>query len=88
VTPKKSGRQELTVKVSADLSDSRGAATTEPYEDRTFSVKVGATLGQKSVRALKWTAAAGAIGALAAACTQEFWWPRLKALLYGTGLFQ
>jgi hypothetical protein len=84
VTPKQSGRQELTVKVSADLSDNRGVATTEPYGDRTFSVKVRASVGQAWVRALKWTAAS-AIAALAGACTQEFWWPRLKALLLGTG---
>jgi len=85
VTPKKSGRHELTLNVSADLSDIRGVAATESYADRTYSVKIGVNIGQASVRALKWTAA-GAVSGLVGAFTQEIWWPRLKALLVGTGL--
>jgi hypothetical protein len=85
VTPKKSGTHELVVKVSADLSDSRGVATTEPCGNRTFSVKVRVNYAHTSVRVAKWTAA-GAVSALAGAFTQEIWWPWLKAFLVGTGL--
>jgi len=85
VTPKKSGTHKLVVKVSADMSDSRGVATTEPYGDRTFSVKVRVNLGQASVRVLKWTTA-GAVSGLAGAYTHEVWWPKLRALLAAAGL--
>lgn len=86
VTPKRSGTHVLVVKVSADMSDSRGVATTEPYLDRLFAVKVRVNVGQASVRVLKWTAA-GAVSGLAGAFTQEIWWPKLRAMLAGTGLF-
>jgi hypothetical protein len=85
VTPKRSGTHELVVKVSADMNDSRGVATTEAHGDRTFSVKVRVNLGQAAARVLKWTAA-GAVSGLAGAYTQEIWWPKLRALLVGTGL--
>jgi hypothetical protein len=85
VTPKKRGAHELVVKISADLSDSRGVATTEPYEDRTFSVRIRVNYAHASVLVLKWSAA-GAVSALGGASTQEIWWPKLKALLLGTGL--
>jgi hypothetical protein len=84
VTPKKRGTHEFVVKISADLSDSRGVATTEPYEDRTFSVRVRVNYAHAAVRVLKWSVAVAA-GVLGAAFTQELWWPRLKALLLGTG---
>jgi hypothetical protein len=85
VTPKVSGTHELVVKVSADLNDSRGVATTEAYGDRAFIVKVRVNIGQASVRVLKWTAA-GAVSGLAGAYTHEVWWPKLKSFLLGTGL--
>src|SRR5215831_6763610 len=85
VTPKKSGTHELIVKVSADISDSHGVATTEPYVDRIFRVKVHVNLGRASMQVLKWTAA-GAVSGLAGAYTQEIWWPKLRALLVETGI--
>ena len=85
MTPKKSGTHELVVHVSADMSDSRGIATTEAYRDRIFVVKVGANFGQASVKVLKWTTA-GAISGLAGAYSQEIWWPKVRALLMSSGL--
>jgi hypothetical protein len=85
VTPKKSGTHELVVHVSADMSDSRGIATTEAYRDRIFVVKVGVNFGQASVKVLKWTAA-GAVSGLAGAYSQEIWWPKLRAVLMASGL--
>jgi hypothetical protein len=85
VTPKKSGTHDLVVHVSADLSDSRGIATTEAYRDRIFVVKVGVNFGQASVRVLKWTAA-GAVSGLAGAYSKEIWWPKIKAMLTASGL--
>jgi hypothetical protein len=85
VTPKKLGTHELVVTVSADMSDSRGVATSESYADRTFTVKVHVSVAQASVRVLGWTAA-GTLSGLVGAYTHEIWWPKLRALLDGAGL--
>lgn len=84
VTPKKSGTHELVVKVSADLFDSRGVPTSEPYRDRDFPVSVRVNFVRATGRVLKWTAT-GAVTALAGAYTQEAWWPKLKGWLVSTG---
>jgi hypothetical protein len=85
VTPKRSGTHELVVHVSADISDSRGIATTEAYRDRVFVVKIGVNFGQASIKVLKWTAA-GAVSGLAGAYSKEIWWPKIRAILMASGL--
>jgi hypothetical protein len=85
VTPKKSGTHELIVKVSADLSDSRGVSTSEPYGDRMFSIGVRVNYGTASLRVSKW-AATGAVTGLVGAYTHEVWWRKAKVWLMGAGL--
>jgi hypothetical protein len=85
VTPKKSGTHELIVKVSADLSDSRGVSTSEPYGDRMFSIGVRVNYGRASVRVLKWVTT-GAVTGLVGAYSHEVWWPKVNAWLMGAGL--
>jgi hypothetical protein len=73
------------VKVSADLSDSRGVSTSEPYGDRMFSIGVRVNYGTASVRMLQWVAT-GAVTGLIGAYTHEVWWPKVKVWLMGAGL--
>jgi hypothetical protein len=84
VTPKKTGTHKLLMKVSADLSDSRGVPTSESCQDRVFEVWVRMNYARASIRVLKW-AATGTAGMLLAgligAYTQDVWWPKVKALL-------
>ena len=84
VTPKTTGTYELIVAVSADLSDSRGVSTSEPYRDRMFPISVRVNYGRASARVLKWTVA-GAVTGLAGAFTHDVWWPKLKMWLTGAG---
>jgi hypothetical protein len=84
VTPKRVGTQELIIKVSADLSDSRGVATSESYPDRTFTVSVRVNYGSASMRVVKWTAT-GAVTGLAGAYTHHVWWPKVKVMLTNVG---
>jgi hypothetical protein len=65
VTPKKTGTHKLLVKVSADLSDSRGVPTSESCQDRVFEVWVRVNYARASIRVLKW-AATGTAGILLA----------------------
>jgi hypothetical protein len=85
VTPKKRGTHELVVKVSADLSDSRGVTTSQPYSDRMFSIAVRANQGNTAVRMLMW-AATGAAACLVGTYAHETWWPKVKVWLMGAGL--
>jgi len=85
VRPKRIGTHELTVKVSADLTDSRGVASSEPYRDRTFTVSVRVNYQSASLQVLKWMAT-GAVTALVGAYTQDVWWPKVKVWLMDVGL--
>jgi hypothetical protein len=80
VVPRRSGSHELMVNVSADLCDSAGVPTSEPYADRTFPVRVRVNLARASVRLSKMLTAAGVTG-LVGAYTHEVWWPQVKSLL-------
>jgi hypothetical protein len=84
VAPKKIGTHELTIVVTADLSDSRGVATSEPYPYREFSVTVRVNYASASMRVLKW-AATGAVTGLVGAYTHHVWWPKVKVLLSDVG---
>jgi len=88
VTPKKTGSQNLFVKVSAGLKDSRGVPTTAALPDRTFTVSVSVHTGRAAAQFLRGALFAGG-GAIAAgllgAITQDLWWPWLKALIFGAG---
>jgi hypothetical protein len=84
VTPKRTGTHELIIKVSADLSDSRGVATSESYPDRMFSVSVRVNYASASMRVVKWTAT-GAVTGLAGAYTHHVWWPKVKVMLTNVG---
>lgn len=85
VTPKRTGTHDLVVKVSADLSDSRGVPTSESYRDREFPVSVQINYVKATARLLKWSAT-GAVTALAGAYTQDAWWPKLKVWLLHIGI--
>ena len=89
VTPKKSGAQQLLLKVSAGLKDSRGVPTSVRLPDREFKVAVSVHAGKATVRALS-RAVLGFGGAVGAAflgiVTQELWWPRIRDLLHAWGL--
>jgi hypothetical protein len=89
VTPKKVGTHELFVKVSADLNDSRGVATSITLPDRLFAVKVKVNYAEMSFSLAKWAATgvsslliAGFVGSY----TQEVWWPTLRGWLAILGL--
>jgi TIR domain len=88
VTPRKAGAQQLFVRVSASLKDSRGLPTSTSLPDREFPVSVAVDAGKTTMRFLRrgLLAAGGAVGAgLLGAITQELWWPKLKVLLQGWG---
>jgi hypothetical protein len=89
VTPNKTGAHNLCVKVSAGLKDSRGVPTSPSLPDREFKVSVSVHAGRTAVQVL-WRflpVAGGAVAAaLIGAITQEFWWPKIRALLQGLGL--
>jgi hypothetical protein len=80
VTPKKSGKHQLTLHVSAGLKDSNGAQTTLPVDDREFTVAVRVQIVQSGVRlGLKF--AALVVVALFGAMTQDYWWPKIRAAI-------
>lgn len=89
VTPKKTGAQQLCVKVSAGLKDSRGVPTTATLPDREFAVSVSVHAGKETMKVLGRVLGVGG-GAIAAALigamTQDLWWPKVKALLASWGL--
>lgn len=89
VRPKCTGTHELLLKVSADLSDSRGIPTSEALRDRVFPIRIKVDYATASARAVKW-AATGVVGAavtaLIGAYTKEVWWPQIRLLLAGFGL--
>ena len=84
VTPKRIGTHDLIIKVSADLSDSRGVATTESYADKTFTVSVRVNYASASMRVVRWTAT-GAVTGLVGAYTHHVWWPKVKMMLTNVG---
>lgn len=89
VRPKRTGTHELLVKVSADLSDSRGVPTSEALRDRVFPIRIKVDYATASARAVKWaaTGAAGAVlTALIGAYTKDVWWPQIRLMLAGFGL--
>jgi len=84
VTPRTAGSQQLRVRVSATVHDSRNAATSIALPDRVFPIDVrvdyGRSAGRFLTRALLW--AALTIGAaLLGIYTQEIWWPELQEVL-------
>ena len=83
-TPRKSGTHELSVKVSANLADTRGIASTASLPDRTFKVKVEVNYVEASISAAKWVCGwtvAALIAGMIGAVTQDIWWPKLRAIL-------
>lgn len=88
VTPRKTGATHIFVRVSASLKDSRGIPTSITLPDREFRVSVAVHAGRATLQVLKRgiPAVGGAIGAaLLGAITQDWWWPKLKALLQSSG---
>jgi hypothetical protein len=89
VTPKKSGAQQLLLKVSAGLKDSRGVPTSVRLPDREFKVAVSVHAGKATVRVVS-RAVIGLGSAVGAAflgvVTQELWWPRIRDLLHAWGV--
>ena len=88
VTPRKTGTQQLYVKVSAALKDSRGVPTTAKLPDKEFRVSVAVHTGRATIAVVKRTLPAlllAALGGLVAAFSRDVWWPKLYATLRGLG---
>lgn len=85
VTPNKTGKHHLIVRVSADLADSRGIPSSAALPDKFFKVVVRVGYARRAAQISKWltTTAAGAVVAtLVGAYTQDAWWPVLQSWLF------
>jgi len=82
VKPQRSGHHELIVKVSANLHDSRGIASSAALPERFFTVHVRVDyvrFGIKLARGAAYGLTGALLTSLIGVFTQDMWWPVIRA---------
>jgi hypothetical protein len=89
VTPRRRGRHQLYVKISAAIKDSRGLPVASALPDKTFPITVNVRVS-RVIAGIVSRGAAGIvwviISTLVGAFTKDYWWPIIRKLLEKAGL--